>query len=135
MTVSDAKSLDINELLTRLCHQPTRRTAKDTWHKRPYGSESHASFHVSGYGRAWFDFGTGKGGNIIDLALLLGPCQGVAQALAFLESLQEQLVRGQPLSARRSKEKRLPTSFKTTSHWPMSGVWPFYTAGRWTPGH
>ncbi|MBO0953013.1 hypothetical protein [Fibrella forsythiae] len=74
MTVSDAKSLDINELLAKLGYQPTRRTAKDTWYKRPYGTESHASFHVSRDGRAWFDFGTGQGGNIIDLALLLGPC-------------------------------------------------------------
>jgi len=96
MTIADAKSLDINDVLRRLGYQPTRRTAKDTWYKRPYGIETHASFHVSKDGRAWFDFGTGQGGNIIDLAMLLGPCQEVAQALAYLERLTGPLTNALP---------------------------------------
>lgn len=97
MNIDQAKALDINQLLQQLGHQPTRRTAKDTWYVRPYGQEKHASFHVSADGRGWFDFGTGQGGSIIDLALLLSGCSDVKQALSWLDDVTAQRVRQAPL--------------------------------------
>ena len=96
MTIADAKDLDINDVLIRLGHQPTRRTPKDTWYKRPYGAESHASFHVSKDGRAWFDFGTGTGGNIIDLAMHLNGGCDVSAALAYIESVTGRIAYSSP---------------------------------------
>ena len=87
MDIHTAKALSINDLLTALGHQPTKRTLKDSWYVRPYGHESHASFHVSQDGKAWFDFGTGEGGNIIDLAMRLGDRTSVAAALTYLEEV------------------------------------------------
>ena len=90
MNVQQAKDIDINDLLQGLGHQPTKQTAKDAWYRRPYGQERHASFHVSRDGRAWFDFGTGTGGNIIDLAMRLSNSTSVATALTYLEQLTSQ---------------------------------------------
>ena len=96
VNVQQAKDIDINDLLLRLGHQPTKQTARDTWYKRPYGQERHASFHVSRDGRAWFDFGTGKGGNIIDLAMHLAGCRDVSAALAYIEALTGQRAHSGP---------------------------------------
>ena len=98
VNVQEAKDIDINDLLQRLGHQPTKQTAKDTWYKRPYGQERHASFHVSRDGRAWFDFGTGRGGNIIDLAMHLGNCLDVSAALAYIKGLTGRLTSSNPTS-------------------------------------
>ncbi len=108
MDIHTAKAISINDLLATLGHKPTKRTLKDCWYIRPYGNESHASFHVSQDGKAWFDFGTGEGGNIIDLAMRLGENTSVAAALTYLEQVTSQRGGNLPVSRPTRQPRQSP---------------------------
>ena len=71
MTIADAKTIPINDWLQQLGHQPVQITTKDYRYRSPFRTEKTPSFHVTKEGRAWKDFGDGRGGNIIDLAYRL----------------------------------------------------------------
>ena len=78
-----ARNICIVETLAKLGHFPSRKTEKEAWFLSPLRSETQASFKVSLKLNRWYDFGIGKGGNIIDLVCLLSNCN-VAEALQFL---------------------------------------------------
>ncbi|PGH59263.1 hypothetical protein CRT60_01120 [Azospirillum palustre] len=75
MTISDAKAIDINDLLSDLGHQPARRDGnRRTWYISPIrAAENTASFAVFADGARWADYGEGEGGDIIDLVRRLYP--------------------------------------------------------------
>jgi len=78
-----ARNICIVETLAKLGHFPSRETEKEAWFLSPLRSETQASFKVSLKKNRWYDFGIGKGGNIIDLVCLLSNCS-VGEALQFL---------------------------------------------------
>lgn len=102
MTIAEAKNLCIDDLLGQLGHQPIRQTERGNWYIRPYGQEHHASFHTSPDGRAWYDFGEGIGGNIIDLAMRYASCQNVSSALAWIRDTTGLIGHAIPVSGQRS---------------------------------
>ncbi|MCY2687518.1 toprim domain-containing protein [Salinimicrobium sp. TH3] len=83
MNCEEARSISIFETLTKMGHLPIRKTEKEAWFLSPLRSETEASFKISFRLNRWFDFGIGKGGNVIDLVCLLLNCS-VAEALAYL---------------------------------------------------
>ena len=83
LTCERARSICIVETLAKLGHFPCRTTEKEAWFLSPLRSETQASFKVSLKLNRWYDFGIGKGGNIIDLVCLLSNCS-VLEALQFL---------------------------------------------------
>ena len=68
---SSARNICIVKTLAKLGHYPTRTTEKEAWFLSPLRSETQASFNVSLEKNLWFDYGRGKGGNIIDLIMIL----------------------------------------------------------------
>ena len=54
--------------MSRLGHEPVRRCGDKLWYKSPLRHEQTPSFKVETSLNCWYDFGLGKGGNIIDLA-------------------------------------------------------------------
>lgn len=54
--------------MSRLGHEPVRRCGDKLWYKSPLRQEYTPSFKVETTFNCWYDFGIGKGGNIIDLA-------------------------------------------------------------------
>ena len=68
---SSARNICIVKTLANLGHYPTRKSEKEAWFLSPLRSETQASFNVSLNKNLWYDFGTGKGGNVIDLVMLL----------------------------------------------------------------
>ena len=54
--------------MSRLGHEPVRRCGDKLWYKSPLRQEHTPSFKVEATLNCWYDFGIGKGGNIIDLA-------------------------------------------------------------------
>jgi hypothetical protein len=82
-TRSSARSICIVETLAKLGHYPTRESEKEAWFLSPLRSETQASFNVSLKKNLWYDFGSGKGGNVIDLVMLLENCS-FQDALDFL---------------------------------------------------
>lgn len=68
MTTQEAKKIHIADYLQSLGYNPVKQQGKSLWYKSPFREETEASFKVNTELNQWYDFGTGKGGNIIALA-------------------------------------------------------------------
>lgn len=68
MTTQEAKKIRIADYLQSLGYSPVKQQGKSLWYKSPFREEAEASFKVNAELNQWYDFGTGKGGNIIALA-------------------------------------------------------------------
>lgn len=63
----NVRDYSITTVLEQLGHFPTKTTEKEAWYLSPLRSEIQASFKVHKRLNRWYDFGLGKGGNLIDL--------------------------------------------------------------------
>lgn len=68
MTTQEAKKIRIAYYLQSLGYNPVKQQGKSLWYESPFREETEASFKVNTELNQWYDFGTGKGGNIIALA-------------------------------------------------------------------
>ena len=68
MTIQEAKQISLAEYLQTLGYTPVKRQGNSLWYKSPLREETEASFKVNTELNRWYDFGIGKGGNIIALA-------------------------------------------------------------------
>lgn len=66
--IKEIKSIPLASFLSRLGHEPTAREGTRLWYKSPLRQEHTPSFKVDTAINCWYDFGLGRGGNIIDLA-------------------------------------------------------------------
>lgn len=64
----EIKTIPLATFMSRLGHEPVRRCGDKLWYKSPLRQEHTPSFKVETTFNCWYDFGIGKGGNIIDLA-------------------------------------------------------------------
>ena len=71
MNIQEIKTIKLQDFLASLGYYPTKQQCNKLWYLSPFRQESHASFKVNTERNQWYDFGIGKGGNIIDLAELL----------------------------------------------------------------
>ena len=82
MTIDDAKQIKLADYLQSLGYTPIKQQGKSLWYKSPLRNETDASFKVNTELNQWYDFGIGKGGNIIALAAELYHSENVAYLLA-----------------------------------------------------
>lgn len=66
--IKEIKSIPLAAFLSRLGHEPAARKGTRLWYKSPLRQEQTPSFKVETTLNCWYDFGLGRGGNIIDLA-------------------------------------------------------------------
>lgn len=66
--IKEIKSIPLAAFLSRLGHEPAVRKGTRLWYKSPLRQEQTPSFKVDTALNCWYDFGLGRGGNIIDLA-------------------------------------------------------------------
>lgn len=66
--LKEIKNIPLATFLSRLGYEPARRCAYKLWYRSPLRQEHTPSFKVETALNCWYDFGIGKGGNIIDLA-------------------------------------------------------------------
>ena len=66
--IKEIKSIPLATFLSQLGHEPTMRKGTRLWYLSPLRQEQTPSFKVEMTLNCWYDFGIGKGGNIIDLA-------------------------------------------------------------------
>lgn len=66
--IKEIKSIPLATFLSQLGHDPTARNGTRLWYKSPLRQEHTPSFKVETTLNCWYDFGLGRGGNIIDLA-------------------------------------------------------------------
>ena len=64
----EIKSIPLATFLSQLGHESTARKGTRLWYKSPLRQEHTPSFKVETTLNCWYDFGLGRGGNIIDLA-------------------------------------------------------------------
>lgn len=66
--IKEIKSIPLAAFLSRLGHELAARKGTKFWYRSPLRQEQTPSFKVDTALNCWYDFGLGKGGNIIDLA-------------------------------------------------------------------
>lgn len=64
----EIKNIPLAAFLSRLGYEPSRRCGDKLWYRSPLRQEHTSSFKVETALNCWYDFGLGRGGNIIDLA-------------------------------------------------------------------
>ena len=68
MNIQEAKTIRLADYLQSLGYSPVKQQGNNLWYKSPFRQETEASFKVSVEHNLWFDYGLGRGGNIIALA-------------------------------------------------------------------
>ena len=68
MNIQEAKQIRIADYLQSLGYTPVKQQGNSLWYKSPFRQEAEASFKVNTDRNLWFDYGLGRGGNIIALA-------------------------------------------------------------------
>ena len=71
MNIQEAKQIKIADYLQSLGYSPVKQQGNFLWYKSPFRQETEASFKVNTDRNLWFDYGLGRGGNIIALAGVL----------------------------------------------------------------
>lgn len=62
------REIPIADFLNAMGVRPAKQRGQVLWYSAPYRTERTPSFKVDTVKNVWFDFGTGKGGDIFDLA-------------------------------------------------------------------
>jgi DNA primase len=84
MNANQAKTIVINDYLKSIGIKPIKIKYNDYWYLSPFRIEKEPSFKVNDKKNIWYDFGIGKGGNIIDLIMNLHNCN-ISKALLILD--------------------------------------------------
>lgn len=85
MNINEIKKIKLADYLQSLGYTPIKQQGKSLWYKSPLRNETDASFKVNTELNQWYDFGIGKGGNIIALAAELYHSENVAYLLERIE--------------------------------------------------
>jgi hypothetical protein len=111
ISCTDAKNMDMVDYLLALGYKPTRISGHHYWYLSPLRDEKTPSFKVNKTLNRWYDFGEGKGGNIIDFGILYFKCS-VSEFLKQLPhtSIQNEAHLSQPTY--RKEEEGLITILK-----------------------
>ena len=120
MNIQEIKTIKLQDFLTSLGYTPTKQQGNKLWYLFPFRQESHASFKVNTERNQWYDFGIGKGGNIIDLAELLYKSSDVSYLIHKIEhnvpsmvSTSHEVVKPKQSSATFENLQVLPLSHPT----------------------
>lgn len=73
-SIEEARQIDMVDYLSKLGHEPAKVRGNDYWYLSPLREERTPSFKINRKLNRWYDHGLGKGGNIIDFAILYNNC-------------------------------------------------------------
>lgn len=85
MNIAQIKQIDLVDYLRAIGYSPTKESDKSAWYHAPYREDRTPSFKVNKNKKMWYDFGTAKSGDIIDLAALLYQSKDVSRLLKLIE--------------------------------------------------
>ncbi len=74
LSIEEARQTDMVEYLLKLGHEPAKIRGINYWYLSPLREERTPSFKINRKLNRWYDHGLGKGGNIIDFAILYNNC-------------------------------------------------------------
>jgi hypothetical protein len=84
MNISEAKNIPIADYLQSIGITPCKRHGNDLWYYSPFRNETEASFKVNPVRNEWYDFGAGKGGDILKFVMERYGINDVSQALHII---------------------------------------------------
>jgi hypothetical protein len=84
MNITEAKNIPLADWLQSIGINPCKRQGNNLWYFSPFRNEEEASFKVNLARNEWYDFGSGKGGNIIDFVM---EHQGTDSVLHTLQAI------------------------------------------------
>lgn len=87
MNIKQAKEVDLVTYLLKLGYQPAYTSGRNKWYYSPLRDERTPSFSVNFKTNEWYDWGDGKGGNIIDFGILHHKCS----VEDFLQKLEREM--------------------------------------------
>ena len=117
MTIIEAKQIRITDYLHSLGYSPVREQGGSLWYKSPFRDEHEPSFKVNTERNLWYDFGAGKGGNIIALAQELYASDHLPY---LLEKIAEQASNMRPVSFSFGRQSSSQLSFQQLETIPLS---------------
>jgi DNA primase len=74
LSIDEARQTDMVNYLSKLGYEPAKIRGVDYWYLSPLREERTPSFKINRKLNRWYDHGLGKGGNIIDFAILYNNC-------------------------------------------------------------
>lgn len=74
LSINEAKQVDMVNYLSALGYKPVKIRNNDYWYLSPLRDEETASFKINRSLNRWYDHGLGRGGNLIDFAVLYKGC-------------------------------------------------------------
>ncbi|TDH28086.1 DNA primase [Segetibacter sp. 3557_3] len=116
---AEAKQYDIVEYLAKLGHLPDKVSKQDYWYHSPLRLEKTPSFKVNRSLNRWYDHGIGKGGNIIDFAVLYHQCSPAEALLKITGNsfIHEPVIReSEPVNVEHEKKKKIVIVKETPLH-------------------
>lgn len=109
ITCEQARQIDLVDWLAALGHQPQKVRNQDYWYLSPFRQENTPSFKVNRKLNVWYDFGEGKGGNLVDFGVRFFSCS-VSELLEKLSQRSGQHFSFHPPST--AGEKKAPDDGK-----------------------
>ena len=85
MNIKEIKQIKLQDFLTAMGCKPVKQYGVNLMYLSPLRTEKHASFKVNTEINQWYDFGIGRGGNIITLAELLYKSSDVSYLIHQIE--------------------------------------------------
>lgn len=85
MNIQEAKKIRLVDFLGGLGHHPVIQRGNSVWYKSPFRMEKEASFKIDLRKELWYDFGLGKGGDIITLAKEIYQTNDISLVLRYIE--------------------------------------------------
>lgn len=85
MNILQIKQIAIVDFLMAIGIRPIKETTASAWYHAPYREDEDPSFKVNKNRNVWYDFGTTKSGDIIDLALLVYRTSNISKVLKMIE--------------------------------------------------
>lgn len=85
MNIQEAKNIRLVDFLAGFGYKPVIQRGNSVWYKSPFRTEKEASFKVDLHKELWYDFGLGKGGDIITLAKEIYRTQDIGYVLQCIE--------------------------------------------------
>lgn len=84
MNISDAKNITLAAYLQTIGITPCKKQGNSLWYYSPFRNETEPSFKVNLSRNEWYDFGLGKGGNILSFVMEQHGIDDVSHALQII---------------------------------------------------
>jgi len=122
MNISEAKQIDIVDFLDKQQIKAHHRKGNKYWYCSPYRNENTPSFKVDAARNDWYDYGSGEGGDIIDLGKKLYKTNDTSTVLRKIAedapTLVNNLVRTRNAPTKRPQE----SEFRNVQYSPLAEI-------------